>query len=91
MLFPLLNKLSHIKKIRFINQKHILYKSGFGSIRSSSSAQGSMQLQYCLIKRRNPNMADTTIFSTSIYGISVTFADVITSDMPIIINNYVIA
>ena len=52
---------------------------------------GSMQLQYCLIKRRNPNMADTTIFSTSIYGISVTFADVITSDTPIIIDNDVIA
>ena len=50
-----------------------------------------MQLQYCLIKRRNPNMADTTIFSTSIYGISVTFVDVITSDTPIIIDNDVIA
>ena len=36
-------------------------------------------------------MADTTIFSTSIYGISVTFADVITSDTPIIIDNDVIA
>ena len=58
---------------------------------SSLSTQGSMQLQYCLIKRRNPNMADTTIFSTSIYGISVTFADVITSDTLIIIDNDVIA
>ena len=53
--------------------------------------QGSMQLQYGLIKQQNPNMADTTIFSTSIYGISVTFADVITSDTPIIIDNNVIA
>ena len=53
--------------------------------------QGGMQLQYCLIKQRNPNMADTTIFSTFIYGISVTFANVITSDTPIIIDNDVIA
>ena len=30
-------------------------------IRSSLSAQGSMQLQYCVIKRQNPNMVDTTI------------------------------
>ena len=36
-------------------------------------------------------MADTTIFSTSIYGISVMFADVITSDTPIIIDNDIIA
>ena len=28
---------------------------------SSSSMQGSMQLQYCPIKRQNSNMADTTI------------------------------
>ena len=53
--------------------------------------QESMQLQYCLIKRRNPDMVDTIIFSTSIYGISVMFADVITSDTPIIIDNAIIA
>ena len=53
--------------------------------------QGSIQLQYCPIKQRNPNMADVTIFSSSIYGISVMFADVITSDTPIIIDNDVIA
>ena len=40
------------------------------------------------IKWQNPNMADTIIF---IYGISVMFVDVITSDMPIIIDNDVIA
>ena len=45
----------------------------------------------CSRSWRNPNMADTTIFSTFIYGISVMFADIITSDMPIIINNDVIA
>ena len=56
--------------------------------RSSSSVQGSMQLQYCQIKWRNPNMVDMTIF---IYGISVMFADITTSDMPIVINNDVIA
>ena len=44
-----------------------------------------MQLQYCLIKWRNPNVVDTIIFSTSIYSISVMFVDVITSDTPIII------
>ena len=32
-------------------------------------------------------MVDTTIFSTFIYSISVTFANVITSDRPIIIDN----
>ena len=36
-------------------------------------------------------MVDTTIFSTSIYGISVTSADVVTSDTPIIIDKDVIA
>ena len=36
-------------------------------------------------------MVDTTIFSTSIYGISVTFANVITSNLPIKINKNVIA
>ena len=39
-------------------------------------------------KTENPNMAYTIIISTSIYGISVTFVDEITSD---IINNDVIA
>ena len=52
-----------------------------------------MQLQYCPIKRRNSNIADTIIFSTSIYmyGITVTFAAVITSDTPVIIDNDIIA
>ena len=45
-----------------------------------------MQLQYCPIKQRNPNVADTNDFSISIYCISVTFADAITSDMSIIID-----
>ena len=39
-------------------------------------------------KTENPNMAYTIVISTSIYGISVTFVDEITSD---IINNDVIA
>ena len=60
-----------------ITQSYNNYESN-GDIISSSSVQGSMQLQYCLIKWRNPNMVDTIIFSTSIYSISVMFADVIT-------------
>ena len=36
-------------------------------------------------------MADTIIFSTSIYGIFVTFVDVMTNDTPTIIDNDVIA
>ena len=36
------------------------------------------------MKWRNPNIVDTIIFSTSIYGNSVMFADVTTIDMPII-------
>ena len=50
--------------------------------------QESMQLQYFPIKWLNSNMADTIIF---IYGISVMFVDVITSDTPIITDNDVIA
>ena len=68
---------------------HFVSSAAAGAHRARKGA--CMQLQYCLIKRRNPNMVDTTIFSTSIYGISVTFADVITSDTPIIIDNDVIA
>ena len=48
------------------------------------SAQGSMQLQYCPKKQRKFKHGGHNYLGSSIYGISVMFAYVITSDTPII-------